>query len=313
MGVEAPAAGAGQQTGAGGTGDTGGAGGTGGTGATGGTGGTGTVPAKFDWGTVGLDADAKSVVDAHQWENPGSLVKSYSNLLKMQGVPADRLLKMPNDKSTPEEWKEYHTKIGVPATPADYKLPVPEGDKGEFAREAAKWFHDAGIPAGAATKVATAWNEKVKAGMEAATNQRKADTEKQMGELKTEWGVDFDKNVEMVNNAGKQFGMNEQQLDALKYALGYKGAMQFMKNIGAKVGSEPDFIAPDKTGSTGDINANMSAEQAQAKLTQLKGDKAFQQMYMSKDPKTRKDARDTVDRLSRLAGPGFTTFQGPAR
>lgn len=272
----------------------------------------GTPPVGFDWKVLNLEADAQAAVDLHKWENPSAAVRSYVNLHKMTSLPPERLVKLPTDKSTPEEWNEFNTKIGVPAKAEDYKLPVPAGDKGEFATQAAKWMHEAGVPLSAANKLATKWNEAqaaTKTAHETAIKQRN-DTE--VAELKTEWGVDYEKYEVMVDRAAVEFGMKKEHLDALKMVMGPKAAMNFLKNIGMKVGTEGEFISPDRADLGGFLD-NMTSDQAKAQIEALKKDKAFQEMYVSKDPKTRQEARAKMDRLNRLAAPGTMSYPSAAR
>lgn len=266
---------------------------------------------KYDWAALKLDADLQAVVDHHGFTDPAMVVKSFANAEKLMGLPPDRIVKMPTDKSTPEEWNEYYTRLGRPAKPEDYKLPVPEGDSGEFAKTAQNWMHEAGIPAGMATKVATKWNEYVAGQMKAAKTAQETRNSTEGAELKTEWAADYDKNFELVDKAAHAFGMTKVQLDALRSAMGVKAAMKFMREIGAKVGTEGDFVDPDKGG--GGFGGNKTQQQAQAELTALIKDPAHQQMFNSKDPKTRQEARAKQRNLEMLAAPGQVSYPGPAR
>lgn len=267
--------------------------------------------AKYDWASLKLDPDLQAVVDHHGFENPGSVVKSFANVQKLMGHPADRILKMPDDKSTPEQWNEYYTKLGRPAKAEDYKLPVPAGDSGEFAKTAANWMHKAGVPAGMATKLATEWNEFVAGNMKAAktTNDAKIATEN--NELKTEWGGEYDKNFAVVDRALTEFGVTKEQMDGLRSVLGPKSAMKLFHKIGAKVGTEGEFLAPEKGGEG--FQQNRTVEQAKAELAALVKDPAHQQMFNSKDPKTRQEARAKQRNLEIQAAPGTTSYAGPAR
>lgn len=267
--------------------------------------------AKYDWAALKLDPDLQAVIDHHGFTDPGMVVKSFANAEKLMGLPPDRIVKMPTDKSTSEEWNEYYTRLGRPAKPEDYKLPVPEGDSGEFAKTAQNWMHEAGIPAAMATKVATKWNEYVAGQMKAAKTAQETKNSTEGAELKTEWAVDYDKNFELVDKAAHAFGMTKVQLDALRSAMGVKAAMKFMREIGVKVGTEGDFVDPDKGG--GGFQGNLTAEQAGAQLKALVASKEHQQMFNSKDPKTRQEAREKQRRLEVMAAPGQVTYPGPAR
>jgi hypothetical protein len=266
---------------------------------------------KFDWTSLKLDPDLQAVVDRHQFADPSVVVKSFANAEKLMGLPPDRIVKMPTDKSTPDEWNEYYTKLGRPAKAEDYKLPVPDGDTGEFAKTASSWMHEAGVPQGMATKIATKWNEHVAGQMKAAKTAADTKNATEGAELKTEWGADYEKNFQLVDRAAQEFGMTKQHLDALRSSLGVKEAMKFMQKIGAKVGAEGEFVDTDK--GSGNFNQNLTPETARAQLTALMKDPAHVQMFNSKDPKTRQEARANQRRLELLASPGSVAYPGPAR
>jgi hypothetical protein len=126
---------------------------------------------------------------------------------------------------------------------------------------------------------------------------------KEVGELKAEWATDYDKHAAIVDKAAETFGMTPEQLAALKQVMGPKGAMNFMRNIGSKLGIEdPNFVKGD--GPTG--FTNMSPQQAQEEMTRLRKDKLFAQEFNSPDPRVKSEARAKMNRLAIIAAPGHT-------
>lgn len=260
------------------------------------------APASFDWGTLTLDPEVKSLVSDRQWKTPNDAIKSYQNLEKLTGVPPDQMLKLPKGDD-PAAWNEVWNRLGRPAKAEDYKIPLPEGDKGEFAKVAANWFHEAGLTQAGATKLATKWNEFQAAQMQANTEALAARDLKEVGELKAEWATDYDKHAAIVDKAAETFGMTPEQLAALKQSMGPKAAMNFMRNIGSKLGIEdPNFVKGD--GPTG--FTNMSPQQAQEEMTRLRKDKLFAQEFNSPDPRVKSEARAKMNRLAIIAAPGHT-------
>lgn len=170
---------------------------------------------------------------------------------KTDDAPAGEI-KMPGKDATPEDWAAFYKSIGAPDSADAYKLPLPEGDSGEFAKTAAEWFKDAGLLPQQAEKLATKWNEfqtqfaaEQTAAAEAAETARiqaldvknKAEAES----LKTEWGKSHDANTELAKRAVRQFLPGDQAADiltALEDKLGYAGVMKFMHNIGARLGED---------------------------------------------------------------------------
>lgn len=273
----------------------------------GGTGAPGaTQPDAFSWDALKLEPDAHALVMERQWKTPSDVIKSYRNLEKLTGVPAEQMLKLPKGDD-PAAWNEVYNRLGRPEKADGYKLPVPEGDSGEFAKVAAQWFHDAGLTQAGATKLATKWNEYM-TGQQASQREAAALRDTQdVAALKQEWGADYDRHAAVVDKAAEAFGMTSEQLGALKQAMGPKAAMQFMRNIGSKLGAE-DKSFHDGQASNG-FNA-MSPEQANAEILRLRGDKAFAQEFNSADPRVRSEARQKMARLSVIAAPGSREFSG---
>jgi hypothetical protein len=256
------------------------------------------APGAFDWKSANLAADNATYLDSRGWKGPDDVITSYRNLEKLTGAGADKLIKLPTNDD-PAAWNDIYNKMGRPAGAADYKLPVPEGDKGEFAKTASNWFHEAGLSQAQAAKVAEKFNLHNAETMKA--EQAKADhaAAEDVKALEAAWGPNYQANTALVERAAQTFGMTEQQLLGLKSTLGPKAAMEFLHKIGSKIGVDDQFV----TSSTPPSLNGMSAEQAIAKLTAMKTDTAFIEQFNSADPKVRADARALSQRLHQLAYP----------
>lgn len=269
----------------------------------------GAPPPAFDWKSFNLDPATQNVVEAHGWKDIPSMVNSYSNLQKVLGIKSgspDRVLVLPKDGDPPEAWNEVFTKLGRPAKAEEYGLPVPEGQPRDFANKASEWFHELGIPKGAAVKLAERFNAY---GLEMSTAQQAQITEahnKQMTDLKTEWGANYESNSLLVDKAAQTFGMGKEELSALKQAMGPGAAMKFLHNIGSKLGAEGRFV----DGEGGNSDPVMSPAQAEAEIQRLKKDQSFiQQWNSTSDPKARQDARALMSKLQQMARPGATEIR----
>lgn len=265
------------------------------------------APAGFDWTTAGLDPADMPMVTERQWKSPKDVLTSYKNLEKLTGVPPELMVKLPKDND-PAAWNEVYTKLGRPADATGYKLPVPEGDKGEFAKTASTWFHEAGLSQSSANKLAEKWNayqtEQAKGSAAATTAQQVKETE----ELKGEWGGQFAANCAIVDKAAMAFGISEAHLQALKVSMGPKAAMKFLHNLGSRVAVEGKFVSGDRTDSH--AFAGMTPDLAMAKIAELKHDKSFIQLWNSKDPKARMDARQQIATLNQIAYPYMSDIKG---
>jgi hypothetical protein len=269
-----------------------------------------TAPAAFDWNSAGLDDGGKAFVTEKQWKGPGDLLTSYRKLESAVGVPPERLIKLPapRDLGDPKAWEPIYKQLGRPETADKYVIPLPEGDKGEFANAVKPWLHEAGLSQSQATKLATKWNEHlagVQKSQQAALDARNV---KDVSELKQAWADQYDVKAALVDRAAETFGMTQDHLDAFKVALGPKAAMEFLYNIGSKIAVE-DTSVPGVGQQTG---FGMTPEAAQAKIKELRADHTFVQLFSSPDLKQRREARDEMDRLHKLAYPGQSPIAGSA-
>lgn len=238
--------------------------------------------------------DAKGFVEMRGWKEPDQIIESFKNLESKMGVPADRLLKLPEKADDAEGWKQVYSKLGMPDTPEGYKLPVPDGDDGKFAEQASKWMHEAGIPAPMAQKLAEQWNEYAAEQTQAFETQQAQESEAQMNALKAEWGDAYQANIEMGRRAARGLGVDQESLAKIEDALGTGEMLKLFSRIGGKLG-EDSFEGGDGGG-----NFGMSPDAAKAKIASLKADKEWAKKYMNGDA----SAVAEFERLHKIAHPG---------
>lgn len=135
-----------------------------------------------------------------------------------------------------------------------YKLPVPEGQDGAFATEAAKWMHEAGIPVAQAQALATKWNQYQAAQQEQADTARQQQGERDVQDLKKEWGGQYDANVELGKRAVRTFGADEQTLEKISKALGDGETLRLFHRIGKHLGEGTLIPAGGERGATTPAN-----------------------------------------------------------
>lgn len=266
-------------------------------------------PAAFDWKVANLAPEHLNLVTERGWKSPDDVMKSYRNLETATGVPPERLIKLPapKDANDPKAWNDIYTKLGRPESADKYVIPLPEGDKGEFANTVKPWMHEAGLSQSQATKLATKWNDHLATTQHAQQTAQAATQATEVTQLKAAWGTDYDARASLVDRAAETFGMTQDQLDALKSTMGPKGAMTFLYNIGSKIAVE-DRTVPGMSGQS--TAMGMTPEAAAAKITSLKSDKDFAKLFNSSDTKQRMEARSEISRLHQLAYPGMTAVPG---
>jgi len=147
-------------------------------------------PGDRDW--IPEDLRGEKSLDAIK-DVPG-LTKSYVEAQKMIGGS----VRIPKEGATPEEWAEFHTKMGRPDDVAGYEFVKPELPAGvDWDEGLMDWFgktaHDAGLSKGQANKLMEAWNDNQFT--QAHDGQKALGTE--VRDLKDLWGDKYDGNVEL--------------------------------------------------------------------------------------------------------------------
>jgi hypothetical protein len=215
------------------------------------------------------------------WKEPGEAVKSYRDLERLRGVPADRLLTLPaalapeadeaaRTAHSAERMKIYD-RLGRPAKAEDYKLEFKDG--GEFAKAASTWFHELGLNVEQAQAIGKKFNAHNEAQAAAQVAAYESKVVEQQDAVKREWGGAYEKNMSVASGVVKTFGFDKPVVDALESALGWGGTMKLLHNIGKQIG-EDRFVQ----GGSAHASA-MTPEEAKTRIGTLKADKEWVKRY----------------------------------
>lgn len=238
--------------------------------------------------------EIRGVAQLKGWQSPADAIQSYANLEKLMGADkAGRGVVLPKEDAAPEEWGKFYDRLGRPQSADQYKLPIPDGDTGEFAKTAAQWMHEAGLNQKQAEMLALKWNEAATQMQMSQANSVAVNAEQEMAQLQQEWGKEYDANIEAARRATRQFGVEANTLERIENAIGTKEMLKLFANIGKGVG-EDSFIDSSKSGGFG-----MSPEAARVRIGQLKGDPNWSSKYLGGDA----DAKAELERLMRAAYP----------
>lgn len=222
------------------------------------------------WYSGVQDAGLKTWIESKGFKDPEAVATSALNLEKLVG--ADRIgrtVVLPKDDKDLEGIKAFRAKLGVPDSPDAYALPVPEGGDAAFAKTAAGWFMEAGVPPGAARTIAQQWNGHMQAAMQAMEAEESAKSEQALGEIKGKWGDKFDQNAEVARRYVKASGLNEEQLSAVERALGTATFLETFHKLGTSLG-EAGFTTGDNAGGAGFTPAKAAAHKEMTDLRQLR-------------------------------------------
>jgi hypothetical protein len=253
-------------------------------------GGAGGQPFFDSW----LPAAAPEAKEARDWlanknfADPATLVKSYRETEReaatlraaanLKAYPADKVDPTTGSvtKADPTQVAAWRTSMGVPATPAEYKLEIPaNAPYPQFTGYLSEILHEAGVPAAMAPKLAAGYEAAV-AKLETEL-RAKEDTESAaaLKSLETEWGANYQERVSLASR-GKEWlsrevgGLNDVQMRTLESVLGTPKFMAAMWKIGAG-NREIPFPGQDGGGAR---PFQGGASQAQADYSQLQADRA---------------------------------------
>lgn len=240
-----------------------------------------------DWVEAITDTDLKGYVQNKGFKDPGALADSYRNLEKMVGVPKERLLKLP-EKGDDPEWGNVWHRLGRPEKADEYQL---QGDEALIKRFG-EVFHGANLTRTQANAINEAWNGYVSELVATEEAEFQARDRKELEELKTRWGGDFDKHAEFGRRAGQEFGLNEADFKAVSDALGPGKTLELFHKIGSKLGEAKPFDAAG-----GQSFTSMTKEQAQQKINQLMQDRDWTSRYLNGGVAEREE----MDKLSKAA------------
>lgn len=217
------------------------------------------------------------------------------------GVPKEQLLKLPKADAPPEEWDEVYARLGWSKSADDYKLDglkysdgtdVPDGFK-DFVRERASELH---LSPAATTKLAEELIKHNESGTAAKTADETAAATKAMEALRQSWGPNFEANKVIADNAyaaimaaaGFDQPTMTKAIQQLGATAGKAEVMQMLLSVGQKLGEDKFVGGGGPGGNLGPRNA----EQAQARITELKADTTWVSRYLAGGAAEKKEMDD---------------------
>ena len=221
------------------------------------------------------DADTKGFIETKGWQSPADAVTSYRNIEKMLGADrAGRTVVLPTAEDSPE-WGAVFDKLGRPATPNDYKLPVPEGADPAFAGLASAKMHELGISAKQGQALAAWWNEQAGGASAAQQQADEAALAQDHAALERDWGNERTARTELARRAASTLGISEEAMTALEKVAGFSGTMKALAKVG-------DMLREHGAEGLAEIGSfGMTPEGAKSRRAQLMADKDWGKRAMN--------------------------------
>ena len=221
---------------------------------------------RSDW-RHGLPSELTKAAD--KFASPADVLKSYVALERRLG----RAVVLPRADADPDELKQFNRRLGVPDGPEGYRVDLPTwlmdgASEGRGQPALQQRFLAAMHAAGARpseVRAAVDWYvQEVEALRQERTAAERLVKEKAEGQLRREWGSDFDRNIVLARRAFGRFAENEgEDLVSLTLcdgqALGdHPGFLRFLARVGSAV-AEDQALVGDGAASVGDLHARIDA------------------------------------------------------
>lgn len=245
-----------------------------------------------------FDAETKDWISQRNFKDPKELADSYRNLEKLRGVPADRLLKLPDqkDENYDKAMGEVFEKLGKPATPEGYGFQAKDPNNAGFTNWAKDAFHKLNLTTAQGQELVKQFNEYQDQVTAQEREEYAGKVQAQTMNLKKEWGAAYEQNVMQARMAYKQLGIPDAAIDSLEKSIGFDGVMKLMHTLGTRV-MEHGFISGNNTGfGEGTI---YTPEQANARIKALKQDSEWSARYLKGGAKEKAE----MERLMKMANP----------
>lgn len=248
-----------------------------------------------------VSPDYADLVKAKGWKSPDDVISSYSNMEKFAGKFSSRGVVIP-DSDSPEEWDKVYSKLGRPEAPNGYEfnhIDVKQLDDAD--KQVVDFVKDIGYKHGFSKKqlegFVSEYDAKIEELSTAEAEKAQREIDKQIGELKTEWGDAWDKNIALARGAAKKFGIEGDKLNALEYNAGFAPMMKVLAEIGEHF-SEDGFVQ----GQGGSDSTVRTPKQALTELKEVQSDPDY--MDPKKNPNRHKMLREKARDLYQMAYPG---------
>lgn len=245
-----------------------------------------TPPAGNPW-FHGADAELIGHIQAQGWhEKPANEVALAAIAQARQnaafnGVPADKLVRLPDGPQDEAGLAAFRAKIGVPADAKGYDFSALKNEKGEplldqaradfFANTALKL----GIPKDAAVQLAQEVLTHEASTATSAAAEKTAKLTEEHKVLDANWGQNKEANLFLARKGAEKLGLDAEAVQALENVAGYAKTMEALRKVGELAG-EARFV-------NGNPNVNggvMTREQAVARKAELMRDTAWTKRYL---------------------------------
>lgn len=210
---------------------------------------------------------------------------------QQQQIDMAKYIELPTEGATPEQIAAVYERLGSLKTPEDYAA-LSESD---VVKNFSKTFHEAKLTKSQVEAIDKGWNEFITAQQQ----QVVATSQAQVEELKTEWGKDYETNMNEAKQVVAKLGFTKDDMQLIELGIGTKNIIKLFYNIAVKT-REGRIKGGDSGNKTDMKSMPTDPATAKAKIEELTKDTAFAQKIANGDAEASKLFND----LHRVAYPG---------
>lgn len=200
-------------------------------------------------------------------------VKAHRAAEKRLGAPADELVRFPKDPND-ANWSEVFKRLGRPDAPSGYDLsPLSSADKpldADLVSALQAAAHKSNMAPAQVLALTDAFLKHQAMSAEKSASETAVTKAAEAERLKANWGANYDTNLFIAQRAAARMGLTPEKIAAVEGVAGYATVMETMREFGVAQG-EARHLTGQGPGQTGP----MSADQAVARLEEIKGDKVW--------------------------------------
>ena len=246
----------------------------------------------------GTDSDTVGFWENKGWgkDNPKDLAvnmtKSYREMEKHFGTPADQLLRMPKPDADPKDIKAFWQRLGAPSNPTEYdfssiKFNGQEVEPGLIAAMR-DMMAEASVPKDKAELLAARFVKKLENDDLNEKTMKAAAFAEEEKALAKSWGPNFDFNHLKAIEGARRAGVSKEGVEALEGKIGYAAVMELFRKIGAGT-SEHQWVDTGVKGPGGINGVPVTREGAAARVEELINDKAWSKRWTEGDRQAREE------------------------
>lgn len=221
-----------------------------------------------DW-TSELTEEQRALLETKGWKGPGAVLESYRHLEKLIGRDKIAIPKTGDS----EAWNAVYDRLGRPESAEGYEIAVPEGVQRDeaFEEQMRGLFHAAGLTKAQVAKLSEGWHGYLGSETARAEQSRIDRAEREDETLRSEWGGNFERNMEQARRAARSFG-DARIIDGLEETVGRAAVFKMFARIGAAMAEDSlEGEGGESFSQPGSVRAQIAA---------LKADPAFREAWL---------------------------------